>query len=333
MSGIAVSSRIRLARNLEGKPFTFNATPKQQKELIASVAEIFKAQKEYNYLEMAALSDVDKRLLVERHLISPELATSQSDCGVWLTKDESISIMVNEEDHIRLQALKSGFCLTEALEKANEVDKQIYNPLKIAFSQKLGYLTCCPTNLGTGMRASVMLHLPALAKSGRIAQLLDSITKLGLTVRGIYGEGSQVQGDMYQVSNRITLGITQKDIVTSVSNVCKAITEKEEKAREFLKKNGALQLEDLIYRAYGTLCNAKILNTNEFMQLISDLKMGAGMGYLILKQPDIIDKLIIAAQPAAIMKRSGQDLNELARDEARALIVNKEVTKNIKISK
>lgn len=332
MSGIALSSRIRLARNIENKPFPFHAPANLQKELAGKIAEAFKGKKEFTYLELESLPEVDKHLLVERHLISPEFAASSHQGGVWLTKDEHVSVMVNEEDHLRIQALQSGFALEEALAQANTVDEMIKTSVPYAYSEKLGYLTCCPTNLGTGMRASVMLHLPALTRMGQINPLMESIGKLGLTVRGIYGEGSQVQGDFYQVSNRITLGVTQQDIVTNVVNVCRDIIKKEEKAREYLKEKGPVQLADVIYRAYGILVNARLLSTNEFMKLISDVRMGAGMGYFTCKQPDAIDKLILAAQPAAIIKRSGQDLNEQARDQARAALVNKEISKTVKIN-
>jgi len=332
MSNIVLSSRVRLARNIAGKPFPFYAPPNLQKEMARKISEAFKGKKDYSYLELESLPEVDKHLLVERHLISPEFAASSNHGGVWLTKDEHISVMVNEEDHVRLQALQEGFALEETLAQANATDELIKAVVPYAYSEKLGYLTCCPTNLGTGMRASVMLHLPALTRIGQITPLIESITKLGLTARGIYGEGSQVQGDMYQVSNRITLGVTQNDIITNVGNVCQDIIKKEEKARAYLQEKGPMQLADVVYRAYGTLANAKLMPIAEFMQLISDVRMGAGMGYFNLKQPDVIDKLILAAQPAAIIKRSGQDLSEPARDQARAAMINKEITKNVKIN-
>lgn len=321
MDDIVVSSRIRLARNLKGIPFPSRMTSEQRKELNKKVKDAICESntpfaKSLKYIDMCDIPETQRYAMVERHIISPEFATNL-DGAIILSEDESISIMIGEEDHIRIQVILGGLQLNEAYDIAERIDTLLYDSLHFAFHQNLGFLTECPTNLGTGLRASVMLHLPALENEGKIESLASAINKIGFTVRGMYGEGSGISASLYQVSNQITLGLSENDAIDNLKNITTQLIEKENNERNNFDK---LQIEDLCYRAIGTLQNARILSSDEMMNLLSRVKLGQSMG--ILKTECLPIKILIEAQPFMLMQKYGvMEANE--RDIHRADMIRK----------
>lgn len=317
---IAVSCRIRLARNIQGLPFPNRMTGDDRKELNDRVkAAILNSNtpfsKSLKYINMSDIPEIQRYSMVERHIISPEFAAKTEDCGIILSDDESISIMIGEEDHLRIQVIDSGLDLKKAYDIAERLDTLLCDTLHFAFDKDLGYLTECPTNLGTGLRASVMLHLPALENNGEINGLIDSISKIGFTVRGMYGEGSKSLASLYQVSNQITLGISENSALINLSVITTQLIEKEIKARENLD---LIKLEDICWRALGTLQNARILSSEEMINLISSVKLGISMG-IINKECSPI-KILIEAQPFMLMQAKGA-MDAADRDISRANMV------------
>ena len=307
---IVLSTRVRLARNLRDYPFPGKMTPAQEREVVDAIAKALassKAGNDFQLIEISALPDLERRTLMEKHLISNDLAEGKGVRAVLLSNDESVSIMINEEDHLRIQVLGSGLCLEECLKKAIEIDDALDSALRYAFDETLGYLTKCPTNLGTGIRASVMLHLPALTKSGAIRSLATSVGKLGFVVRGLYGEGSMAKGALYQISNQMTLGFDEETIVKRLGDVLLQVIAHERNYRKEIMKSGKLRVEDQVWRSAGTLAYARSISTDEAMQLLSDLRMGASMG-LIDTDIDKLNSLLWEIQPANLTKASGKTL-------------------------
>ena len=304
-SDIAVSSRIRIARNLKGIPFPSKMSLEQKKELNKKVKSAItnsnsSLAKSLKYIEMRDIPENQRFAMVERHIISPEFATKGLDGAIILSSDESISIMVGEEDHIRIQVILGGLNIDAAYNIADEIDTLLYNSLDFAFDSKLGFLTECPTNLGTGLRASVMLHLPALETSGEMESLSQSISKIGFTVRGMYGEGTKSLASLYQISNQITLGLSEKNALDNLKIITAQLIEKEKEIRDGYNK---LKIEDLCFRALGLLQNSRILSSEEAMNLLSSVKLGKSMGILDIEQSPI--KLLIEAQPFMLMQKFG----------------------------
>lgn len=302
---IAVSSRIRLARNLSGIPFPARMTNNERMELNAKVKKAIMESntpfsKSLKYIDMRDVPETQKYAMVERHIISPEFAKLKDESAVILSPDESISIMIGEEDHIRIQVISSGLQLTEAYDVAERIDSLLHGSLQFAFDNNLGFLTECPTNLGTGLRASVMLHLPALENSGEIEELANSIAKIGFTVRGMYGEGSKSAAALYQVSNQVTLGLSEKNALENLNIITTQLMEKELESR---KKIDTISLEDICFRALATLQSARILTSSEMMQLISRVKLGQSMGILEIEALPI--KILVEAQPFMLMQKYG----------------------------
>ncbi len=305
MDDIAVSSRIRLARNLKGMPFPSRMSKSDRLDLNQKVKEAILNSnapfaKTLKYIDMHDVPDTQRYAMVERHIISPEFASQSEDRAIILSEDESISIMIGEEDHIRIQVILGGLQLNEAYDIAERIDTLLYDSLHFAFDNRLGFLTECPTNLGTGLRASVMLHLPALESSGEIDTLSNSIGKIGFTVRGMYGEGSKSQASLYQVSNQITLGLSEKNALDNLKIITTQLMEKENESRKNLNK---FQLEDICYRALGLLQNCRIISSNEMMNLLSRVKLGKSMGILNIETSPI--KVLIEAQPYMLMQKYG----------------------------
>ena len=305
MDDVAVSSRIRLARNLKGIPFPLRMSLEQRKELNKRVKDAICESntpfaKSLKYIDMRDIPETQRYAMVERHIISPEFASKGQDGAIILSADESISIMIGEEDHIRIQVILGGLQLAEAYDIADKIDNLLYDSLHFAFDEKLGFLTECPTNLGTGLRASVMLHLPALENNGEIDSLSGSVGKIGFTVRGMYGEGSKSSASLYQISNQITLGISEKNALDNLKIITTQLIEKEQNLRSDFNK---LKIEDLCYRALGTLQNSRILSSEEMMNLLSRVKLGKSMGILNLEVSPI--KLLIEAQPFMLMQKYG----------------------------
>ncbi len=302
---IAVSSRIRLARNLSGIPFPSRMTTEQRIELNKKVKEAILNSntpfaKSLKYIDMRDVPEAQKYAMVERHIISPEFANKNEPTAIILSGDESISIMIGEEDHIRIQVILAGLQLNEAYDIAERIDTLLHGSLQFAFDSKLGFLTECPTNLGTGLRASVMLHLPALENNGEIETIGGSIGKIGFTVRGMYGEGSKSAASLYQISNQITLGLSENNALENLKIITTQMIDKELQSRKELK---TLELEDVCYRALGTLQNCRILTSNEMMNLLSRVKLGKSMGILDIQASPI--KVLIEAQPFMLMQKYG----------------------------
>lgn len=314
---IAVSTRIRLARNLSGLPFPARMTPEQRKELNLKVKNAVLQSntpfaKSLKYIDMADVPQTEIAAMVERHIISPEFAEENADRAIIISADESISIMIGEEDHVRIQVILGGLQLEKAYDTAEQLDSLLYNELHFAFDRSLGFLTECPTNLGTGLRASVMLHLPVTESNGEISSIAETVGKIGFTVRGMYGEGSKASASMYQVSNQITLGISEKNAIDNLKIITAQLIDKERKARNSLNK---IKLEDMCFRALGTLQNCRVLSSKEMMDLLSRIKLGISMG--IIKTDVLPIKLFIEGQPNMLMKKYGQ-LEPEERDIYRA---------------
>lgn len=320
MNDIVLSTRVRLARNIKGKPFVNNSSLAMQKELEQSVIKKISQSGEYSVMTMDSISELERQMLFQSHQISRELAANTQSGAVCLKKDSRVSVMINEEDHIRIQAISDGFSLEESLEQAVQAAQEFQQMgLEFARDANLGYLTCCPTNLGTGMRASAMVHLPAIALTKRMQTVAENMSKLGITIRGMFGEGSEAKGDIYQISNRITLGNTRNEIVRLVKETCEQLIKSETEIREALKNNS--YIADRICRAYGVLTNARLLSRDEFMSLFSDIKLGIGMGLIRVSDETDLDGLIVDVQPAVISRKEGKELTQAQRDEIRAALV------------
>jgi protein arginine kinase len=325
-SDIVMSSRIRLARNLEKLAFATRASDESQAEVLRIVSEgVRKTASLHNGMvfEMSALDEVDRLFLVERHLISRDHASFPDHRAVAIGHGEITSIMVNEEDHLRLQTLQSGLNLRDAWARIDALDDELSEQVPYAYSTDWGYLTCCLTNTGTGMRASVMCHLPALVINKQINKVLHAISKLGLTARGLYGEGTEALGNFFQISNQVALGRTEEELVESIERILKQVVEHEQSAREALMTNNKLQLEDRIWRAYGILRHAQTISSNETLDLLSAVRLGVDLG--VMKQVDraAVNDLLIASQPAHLQKLQGSKLSTEERDAKRAALIRR----------
>ncbi|MBR5245897.1 MAG: protein arginine kinase [Clostridia bacterium] len=316
-SDIVVSTRIRLARNLNEYPFPNKLNTKSRTALNNIIKDAVEMDNKFDlrFVEMKSLARFEAASMAERHIISPEFASDHDGRALMISKDEDICIMLNEEDHIRIQIMKSGFALDEAYEVADEIDDLLGSKLEYAFDERIGYLTQCPTNLGTGMRASVMLHLPALTMNGQIHKLINTISKLGLTFRGAFGEGTKATGDMYQLSNQITLGISEEFAIKNLKAITLQLCANERAAREELLKS--IDTEDAIFRAFGTLKWARLLSTQELMDNLSLVRLGSVAGKISVPI-ETLNELMISMQPASINVLAQQKLEEKERDTIRA---------------
>ena len=321
-SDIVISSRIRLARNLADFPFIRTATDHDRSAIEQTICERALVddhlKKNLLYLNVSELEVVDRQFLVERQLISREHAESQGARGVAIGSRETYSLMINEEDHLRIQVMNSGLDLKAAWNTVSEIDDAVEKHVTYAFHEKLGYLTACPTNVGTGMRVSVMLHLPALVITRQIKKVFRSLHKISLAVRGLYGEGSQAMGDFYQISNQITLGRSELDLINQVSDVVPVLIDYERRAREFLMRESQKDLHDRVSRAYGILSSAKTISSEETMHLLSSVRMGVNLGLIDNLQIPDVNKLFIHTQPAHLQKLRGEELDTADRNVERA---------------
>ena len=322
MSDIVISSRIRLARNLADYPFLLRATEDQRREIYRALTEAMSASsldRNAFFLDIEELDDIDRQVLVERHLISQQHAEGEGCRGVAVSAAETRSLMINEEDHLRIQVLRSGLQLEPLWDEISDIDSQIEQHVNFAFDKKLGYLTACPTNVGTGLRVSVMLHLPALKMTGEIEKVLRAAKDLRLAVRGLYGEGTDAIGDFYQVSNQITLGRSEEEIIEKFSsNIIPRIVEYEQAARNALADERSVQLDDKVWRAFGILENARAMASDETMFFLSHVRMGVSMGRLTGVDVGTINELLLKIQPAHLQKMCGQALSGEERSVARA---------------
>ncbi|REJ71740.1 MAG: protein arginine kinase [Planctomycetota bacterium] len=323
-SDIVISSRIRLARNLAQFPFpprTDDATRAEIESLIRERIRSIESSEKLTYFDVNTLDTLDRQLLVERQLISREHAETHGSRGVSVGPMETVSIMINEEDHLRLQVLRSGFALDECWDEVSRIDDEFEKHLEFAFSEEFGYLTSCPTNVGTGIRVSVMLHLPALVLTKEVQRVFHALHKLNLAVRGLYGEGSQAMGDFYQISNQITLGQTEQHIIKTVKSVLPNIIDYERRARKALVKDSREQLHDQVSRAFGILRSAQTITSEETMHLLSSLRMGLNLGLVSGIEMPTVNELFIHTQPAHLQKMRQETLGSSERNVARATYI------------
>lgn len=327
-SDVLLSSRIRLARNVRDMPFPHLLNQTQGKEVLAIAESVAREINKFGhfgqvgifYLDRIPL--MDRMVLVEKHLISPQHARKANMTAVILREDEAISIMVNEEDHFRIQCLASGLQLERAWELADRIDDLLEEKVSYAFDEKQGYLTTCPTNVGTGLRASVMMHLPALVISNQVGQIVESMNKIGVAVRGFYGEGTEAIGNIFQISNQTTLGRRESEIIENLLAVCRQLIGQERLARDDLLRNMKTQLEDRVGRAYGILSHARIMSSDEAMRHLSDVRLGLNLGLLDQRVTQTaLNRLMVAIRPAYLQKVAGRELTPQERDTRRASLV------------
>jgi protein arginine kinase len=324
MDNVVMLTRIRLARNLRKYPFPCRLTLAGKNQVAKDIVNAIKNSNsaiadQFDVLEIKDLTEPQRISLVESHLASPEFISDANGRVILISKDRTMSIMVNEEDHIRLQIIKKGYELEEAYDLADKLDTLLDEQLDIAFDEKLGYLTQCPTNLGTGMRASVMLHLPALQKSRAIGRIAGNLQKLGLTIRGTYGEGSNPKGAMYQLSNQVTLGISEKSAIENLKNITNQLVSQELKAQQRMVQT--IETQDEITRSLGILKYAKCISCEEAIKLLSNVRFGIVSGVIKDVDVDTVDKLITDIQPATIMVNKKEEIKPQDRDIIRAGII------------
>lgn len=317
-SDVVVSSRIRLARNIEGMKFARVASDEELNNILELIKDS-KIDRSLHFIKLEDLDTIMQNSLVEKHVISKDLL-AMKNAGILLNNNEDVAVMINEEDHLRIQVMKPGFNLDEALSEASKLDDKISEKIKYAYNEKYGFLTACPTNVGTGLRASVMLHLPALRITGKIDRVLDVVNKVNLNVRGVYGEGSEAIGDLYQVSNKASLGLSEEEIVNNVKGIVQKLIEQERKAREYLKGKG-IEFEDKVYRAYGSLMYAKKMSYSECAKLISIVRLGINMGIIDEIDNKKLNEISIFTKPATMQKCLKKELNAEERDEERGKLI------------
>src|SRR5262249_21037146 len=325
---MVLSTRMRLARNLQSVPFTHRARDEQLQGVLMSVAAAGQRAPVFHdglLLKMGDLTGLERQILVERHLVSHELGDGIRPRGILVSRDERLSLMINEEDHLRLQAIASGFQLAEAWSLAERADDEMEQSLDYAFSDEIGYLTSCPTNAGTGLRASVLIHLPALVLLEEIQRVLKSVAQVGLNVRGLYGEHSEVMGNLFQISNQTTLGRSEHDSIEQLDRVTRQIIGWEEKARERMMRDARVQVEDKVWRAYGTLRYCRSIQTREVINLCSAVRFGVALGLPGLCPLRVLNELLVVTQPAHLQRQRGGQLAPAERNVARAEIVREKL--------
>lgn len=326
---IVVSSRIRLARNLAKFPFATRASDAVRAEietLLREKLESLPLDARVSYIPVSSLEILDRQFLVERQLISRELSDSQGSRGVGISDKETVSLMINEEDHLRIQVLRSGFSIDTCWEQVNRIDDSLEEDVTYAFSEKLGYLTACPTNVGTGIRVSVMLHLPALVLTKEIQKVFQALQKISLAVRGLYGESSQAMGDFYQISNQVTLGKSEEQLMRSLKDVVPNIVAYERRVRNALVKENRQSLHDQVSRAYGILQNAQTISSEETMHLLSSVRMGVNLGLIDDIEIATVNELFIRTQPAHLQKLGQRPLESAERNVARAAFIRQRLS-------
>ena len=317
---IVMSTRIRLARNLRGHLFPIASNPEDAKKVDESVtnALLNSGEKGYEYMRMSEVSLLDRQILMEKHLVSPQLIDPKRNGAVILSEDETISLMINEEDHIRIQCIYPGFQLENAYEHADSLDNELEERLPYAFDEEFGYLTSCPSNTGTGMRASVMMHLPALTITKQVDRIIPAITRLGMVVRGSYGEGSEALGNIYQISNQTTLGKAEKEILSDLKNVALRLIAHERRSREMLLSKSKVALENKLFRSLGILKYARLLPTGEAARCLSDVRLGIDLDIINDIDMSILNELMIFMQPGYLQHYAKKDLTAEERDIFRA---------------
>lgn len=333
---VVFSSRARIARNIANIPFPSIMKPEYGEQVAEKIKDCFINQKSpkephFDFMYMRDVPAVERQILVERHLASRDLMENAEVSALLLDSKEKITVMINEEDHIRMQCILPGLQLDQAWETLSQVDDVIEEKVDYAFNEKLGYLTSCPTNVGTGLRASVMMHLPALTMNKQMNALLQTISKIGLTARGIYGEGTEALGNVYQISNQITLGPSENDIISNLLIACNQIIDKERIARKAVYKATGIQFQDAVWRSIGILENARMLELKEFMALISQIRLGVSMGVISELTLEEVDKLMTIGQPAGVVKKTGKTVEGNEINIARADVIREMMKEKIEI--
>ncbi len=327
-SDIVLSTRIRLARNVDEFPFLSRIQPEQQAELANFLKQKILAADiapGMSYIELEEIDGLERRFLQERQLISRELAEGEGRRGVAVGDSERVSVMVNEEDHLRLQVILSGLEVDEAWRMGDGADDALEQHIRFAFSPKLGYLTACPTNVGTGLRASVMLHLPGLVMTKQMKKVFNALARLNLAVRGMHGEGTEASSDLYQFSNQASLGKSEEEILQALKSVVPQLVKFERDARDYLLGHGRTAVEDRVWRAYGMLKGARSISTQETMAYLSQLRLGVNLGLVTDIKIERINQLFILTQPAHLQKLAEQELDEAKRDVARATLIRSQL--------
>lgn len=318
---VVMSSRVRLARNLAGFPFALKASEEQKGEILGRMrdaAEHLPLGSRRFFVDVASISPLESRFLHERRLISAELDKGKGPRGVAFGVEERVSVMVNEEDHLRLQAIRSGLAVESAFDDAVALDRALEERVSYSVSPKYGYLTACPTNVGTGLRASVMVHLPALVVARQMEKVFQAAQRTGFAVRGFHGEGTKATGDFYQISNQGTLGVSESDILQNLSRMLPTILEYERRVRKHLLDSQAVKLEDRVHRALAILRAARSITTDEAMELLSSVRLGIVTGVLAEPALPVVNELFLLVQPAHVQKCAGKTLPEDERDVRRA---------------
>lgn len=325
---VVISTRIRLARNLKDFPFPCKLNSQGREKVIEKVRDAVKKSNspvasDFSFIKMSELTSSQSVSLVEKRLVSPEFISETDGRALLISKDECFSIMINEEDHIRLQVITKGLSLEQAYDTADKLDTLLDENLDFAFDEKLGYLTQCPTNLGTGMRASVMLHLPALEKSRAISRIAGNLSKLGLTIRGAHGEGTEPKGALYQLSNQVTLGISEKAAIENLKNITEQLIAQENQARERLCSS--IDIQDAISRSLGILRSALVISHDEALKLLSNVRLGIVSKQITDVSSETIDKLMLAVEPATLTVSLNKNLSAHDRDIERAKLIRAEL--------
>lgn len=322
---LVISSRIRLARNIKNTPFPHKLDLEKSKQIVKNIENAFytadSLKEDFKTVYLWEKDELKYHEFAEKHIISPALIENEDKAAFIYDNDETVSIMINEEDHIRLQCITGGFDLDECYNMANKYDDLIEETVEYAFDEKIGYITACPTNIGTGLRASAMIHLPALTMNNGMNGILKALTQVGMTIRGLYGEGSKAEGCLYQISNQITMGISELDVIKNLKAIINQIVNQEYQTRDQIYSAYKYELEDKIFRSLGILKNASLMKSGECMNLLSSVRMGVEMG--IIKDVDKVklNKLLIAIQPASLQRELHSNLTEIERDINRARIV------------
>ncbi|MCI6824994.1 MAG: protein arginine kinase [Ruminococcus bromii] len=321
---VVISTRVRLARNLKDYPFPCRLSTQDKEKIIEKVKSAIEnsnspISKDFSFIRMSELTPQQGVSLVERRLVSPEFISESQGRALLMSKDESISIMINEEDHIRLQVINNGLSLEDTYDIADKLDTLLDENLDFAFDDKLGYLTQCPTNLGTGMRASVMLHLPALEKSRAIGRIAGNLSKLGLTIRGAHGEGTEPNGALYQLSNQVTLGISEKAAIENLKNITMQLISQENQARTRLCSS--IDIQDAISRSLGILKSALVISHDEALKLLSNVRLGIVSGQIKNVSTETVDKLMLSVEPATLSVNLNKNLSPHERDIERAKLI------------
>ncbi|SFB34893.1 protein arginine kinase [Clostridium frigidicarnis] len=323
-NNIVLSSRVRIARNLDKVPFPHKLSEDESKDVISKVQDgFFKAIKDKESFGLISLDEISKdevQYYVEKHVISKKLSENKNGAFI-LNKDETLSIMINEEDHLRIQSITSGLNIKEAYDEANKIDDFLEQNLNYGFDEEIGYVTACPTNLGTGLRASAMLHLPAITLNNEMNGVLKALTQMGMTIRGIYGEGSKAEGNIYQVSNQITLGISEEEIIRNLQGTVSQIVNQEIKTRELVNNKFKYELEDKIFRSLAILKNSRLLSIEEGLELLSNVRLGVEMGIIENITQKFLNELLVDCQPSSLKRILCKDLSNNEINFQRAKLV------------